>query len=67
MKYAADMGSDVMTHIPSFIKIGSSIQRLMKGIHRQHGDVINLILFIRNNERRLKWVREKTYEGCGLD
>jgi hypothetical protein len=31
MKYAAEMGSGVMTytHIPSFIKIGSGIQKIM--------------------------------------
>jgi hypothetical protein len=29
MKYAAEMGSDVMTYIPSFIKIGSAIQKFM--------------------------------------
>jgi hypothetical protein len=34
MKYATDMGSGVMIYIPSFIKIGSSIQTLTGGIHR---------------------------------
>jgi hypothetical protein len=28
MKYAAEMGSCIMIHIPSFIKIGSGIQKL---------------------------------------
>jgi hypothetical protein len=31
MKYAIDTGSDVMLYMPSFIKIGSGIQRLMEG------------------------------------
>jgi hypothetical protein len=31
MKYAVEMGSDTMIFIPSFIKIGSSIQKLIGG------------------------------------
>jgi hypothetical protein len=31
MKYAAEMGSGAMMYIPSFIKIGSGIQKLMAG------------------------------------
>jgi hypothetical protein len=31
MKYAVEMGSGAMIYIPSFIKIGSSIQMLMGG------------------------------------
>jgi hypothetical protein len=34
MKYAVEMGSGVMTYIPSFIKIGSGIQKLLWGIYR---------------------------------
>jgi hypothetical protein len=34
MKYAVEMGSGAMIYIPSFIKIGSGIQKLMRGIHR---------------------------------
>jgi hypothetical protein len=49
MKYAADMGSGAMIYIPSFIKIGSSIQKLLGGIHiqthREHGDLISLLSF----------------------
>jgi hypothetical protein len=29
-----EMGSGAMTYIPSFIKIGSGIQKLIKVIHR---------------------------------
>jgi hypothetical protein len=58
MKYAVEMGSGAMIYIPSFIKIGSGIQKLMGGIHiqthRQQGDLINLLLFFRNKESRLK-------------
>jgi hypothetical protein len=31
MKYAVDMGAGAMIYIPSFIKIGSGIQKLMEG------------------------------------
>jgi hypothetical protein len=34
MKYAAEMGSSVKIYVPSFIKIGSGIQELIRGIHR---------------------------------
>jgi hypothetical protein len=38
MKYAVNMGSGVRMYIPSFIKIGSAIQKLRGwGIHR-HAD-----------------------------
>jgi hypothetical protein len=45
MKYAVEMGSGAMIYIPSFIIIGSGIQKLIRGIHRQHGDRISLLLF----------------------
>jgi hypothetical protein len=31
MKYAFEMGSRAMIYIPGFIKIGSSIQKLIRG------------------------------------
>jgi hypothetical protein len=38
MKYVVEMGSGAMIYIPSFIKIGSDIQKLIGGgIHRQTG------------------------------
>jgi hypothetical protein len=56
MKYAVEMGSGAMICIPSLIKIGSDIQKLIGGIHRhrQHGDLISLLLFFQNKESRLK-------------
>jgi hypothetical protein len=48
------MGSDAMIYIPSFIKIGSGIQKLIGVIHRQEGGLISLLLFFQNKERRLK-------------
>jgi hypothetical protein len=43
MKYAVEMGSDAVIYIPSFVKTGSAIQKLIVGIHRQHGDRISLL------------------------
>jgi hypothetical protein len=38
MRYAVEMGTDAMTYIPSFIKTGSGILKLIaKRIHR-HSD-----------------------------
>jgi hypothetical protein len=34
MKYAVEMGSGVMIYIPNFIKTGSGIQKLIRGIQR---------------------------------
>jgi hypothetical protein len=34
MKYAVEMGSGAMIYIPSFIKTGSVIQKLIGGIYR---------------------------------
>jgi hypothetical protein len=48
MKYAVEMGSGAMIYIPSFIKIGSGIQKLREKdlqTHRQNGDRINLLSF----------------------
>jgi hypothetical protein len=46
MKYANEMVSGAMVYILSFIKIGSGIQKIIKGdsqTHRQHGDHISLL------------------------
>jgi hypothetical protein len=48
MKYAIEIGSGAMKYIPSFIKIDSGIQKLIRGdtqTHRQHCDLINLLLY----------------------
>jgi hypothetical protein len=41
------MGSGAMIYVPSFIKIGSGIQKLMGGGYtdRQQGDLISLLYF----------------------
>jgi hypothetical protein len=60
MKCAMGMGSDGMIYIPSLIKIGSSIKKLLGGdtytdiqTRRQQRDVISLVLFFQNTVRRL--------------
>jgi hypothetical protein len=62
MKYAVEMGSGAMIYIISFI-IGSDIQKFLLRIHiqvhRQQGDLISLLLFLKNKENRLKWILEK--------
>jgi hypothetical protein len=49
MKYAVQMGSGAMIYIPSFIKIGSGIHKLIVGIrrHRQQGDLMCLLPFFK--------------------
>jgi hypothetical protein len=54
MKYAAEMGSGAMICIPSLIKIRSDIRKLIGGIHRQHGDLISILLFFQSKESRLQ-------------
>jgi hypothetical protein len=55
--YAGEMGSGGRICIPSFIKIGSGIQKLIRGdtqTHRQHCDLISLLYFFQNKESTLK-------------
>jgi hypothetical protein len=57
MKYAVQISSGVMRYIQSYIKIGSGIQKLIRGIHkihRQHGDIISLLLLFQNMKSMLK-------------
>jgi hypothetical protein len=57
MKYAVEMGSGAMIYIPSFLEIGSGIQKWIEGVtqtHRQQGDLISLLLFFQNKESKLK-------------
>jgi hypothetical protein len=48
MKYTVEMGSGAVIYMPSFIKIGSGIQKLTGGVciqtHRQQGNLISLLL-----------------------
>jgi hypothetical protein len=53
------MGSDAMTYILHFIKFGSGIQELLRGIriqtqtYRQQVELTSLLLFFQNKESRL--------------
>jgi hypothetical protein len=46
VKYAVETVSAAMIGIPSFIKIGSAIQKLIGEIHRRHGNRISLLSFL---------------------
>jgi hypothetical protein len=58
------MGSGAMIYIPSFIKIGSAIPKLIGGDH------ISLVSFFQNKESRLKTFSHvqirKLFEGATL-
>jgi hypothetical protein len=55
VKYAVEIVSGAVIYIRSFIKSDSGIQKLIRGIHRQHGDLISLLLFFfQNKEKDLK-------------
>jgi hypothetical protein len=57
MKYAVEMGSGAMLHIPSFVKIGSGIQKLI-GLDTQtawKSHKLTFIFFFKNKESRLKF------------
>jgi hypothetical protein len=42
MKHAVEMGSGAMIYIPSFIKTGSAIQKLMVGGIQRHTDSMEI-------------------------
>jgi hypothetical protein len=56
MEYASSMGSGAMIHAPSFIKIGSGIQKLIWRVHRHTDsrDRIEYTLIFFNKESMLK-------------
>jgi hypothetical protein len=60
MKYAAEIGSVAMIYMPSFIQIFSAgVQKLIGAdtqTHKQHGDLVSLLLYFQNKESRLKTV-----------
>jgi hypothetical protein len=58
MKYAVEIGSGGMMYLPSFVKIGSGVKKLMEGIHR-HTDSMErfhkpALFFFQNKESKLK-------------
>jgi hypothetical protein len=54
MKYAVEMSSGAMIYIPSFMKIGSGIQKLIERIHRQTAWRSHKPTFIFSKKSRLK-------------
>jgi hypothetical protein len=50
MNHAVETVSGAIIYISSAIKIGSVIQKLMGGGHRQHGDCISLLLFLKRRK-----------------
>jgi hypothetical protein len=57
MRCTVEMGSDAILYIPNLMKIGSGIQKLIRGIHRQHDHRISLHLFFQNKENWLKIIQ----------
>jgi hypothetical protein len=43
MKCAVEMGSGAMIYIPSFIKTGSGVQKLIRGDTQTHTDSMKII------------------------
>jgi hypothetical protein len=53
------MGSGAVICVPSFIKIGSGVQKLMGGgIHRQQPDLISLLYFFKIGKYAKKGMRQ---------
>jgi hypothetical protein len=48
------MDSGAVMYIPSFIKTGPAIEKLMWGIHRQHGDRISVYSLFQIKQSRIK-------------
>jgi hypothetical protein len=63
MKYTDESDSGVMIYIPSYIKTGSDIQKLIEGdsqTHGHHGDHTSLLLFFHNKESGIQMEQQKT-------
>jgi hypothetical protein len=70
------MGSGAMIYVPSFIKIGSGVQKLIGGIHRHtqrnthartHGQQFHKpTLFFQNKESRLKMYTARLLENNSI-
>jgi hypothetical protein len=57
VNYTVEMRLCALIHIPSFIKFGSTIQKLILGdgyTHRQEIDFISLFLFFQNKDSMLE-------------
>jgi hypothetical protein len=61
MYYAVEMETDAMIYIPSFIKTGSGIQKLIVGKHTQTAWLSHKpTLFFRTKESRLTLIDRKS-------
>jgi hypothetical protein len=63
MKYAVEMNSDAMIYVPSFIKTGSAIQKLIgehTDTHREHSDLISLLLYKKMEYRLIGGIHTHT-------
>jgi hypothetical protein len=66
MKYVVEMDTGAMIYIQKFYKIGSDSKELTRGYtlrHSQQGDLMDLLLFFRNKESRLK-MRNRYFIHC---
>jgi hypothetical protein len=66
MKYAADTGSGAMIYIRNFIQIGSTIQKLIRGVHRQTHSIFlqnRQSRLTRNSGERLSFLQNKVLRG----
>jgi hypothetical protein len=54
MKYAVEIGQGAMIQMSRSVKISSGVQKIIKGIYRQQGDLISLLLSLEKKETRLK-------------
>jgi hypothetical protein len=68
MNYAFEIGPGAMIYIPNFIEIGSGIGKILRGCtHRQHGDLLSLLLFSQNKESRVKIARGIPQDSRGTE
>jgi hypothetical protein len=54
VNYVVEMGSSAMIFVPTFIKTGSGIHKMVRGEAHRHTDLISLFTFFQNKEIRLK-------------
>jgi hypothetical protein len=52
--WVVEMSSGAVMYIPSFIKTSPAIEKLVWGIHRQHGDPISVFSLFQNKQSRIK-------------
>jgi hypothetical protein len=62
VEFAVEMDTGVMMYIPSFIKTGSTFEKLIREIHREHDDRQRLLLFIQNKENKILVVLHVTWD-----